>query len=149
FVILLGGYGIAQNYNDEKFNPFRNIKQNLTQYGIWLMCGIILLQLPNTLASYKQDMTGLYSDSKNAADYIKNNTDKDNIIVAWQATTTLGTLPYMPNRKLYYAECQRYGTHYIYDSCFRAEVWMNPVDYAVKIAHDNFADSLDRLVFLF
>lgn len=149
FVILLGSYGIAQYYKDDALNMLKSLKQNTVQYGIWLMCIIILCQLPATLKSYRQDIGGLYSDSKNVAEYLTGNTGKNNVIVAWQATTCLGVLPYMPGRKLYYAECQRYGTHYIYDSCFRAEIWMNPVDYAVKIAHDNFKDSMGNLVFLF
>lgn len=149
FIILFACYGIADQYKDDALNTLKNLQQPFIQYGTWVLCAVVLLQLSYTYKSYQQDIDGLYSDSKNVAEYIQDNVPKDAIIVGWQATTTLGVLPYLPDRKLYYAECQRFGTHYIYDSCFRESIWMNPVDYAVKISHDNFKDSLDRLVFLF
>lgn len=148
-VVLISSYAIAEHYKEDAFNLFKNVKQNLVKYGIYLLCGVIVLQLPATIKGYSTDINELYSDSKNAGEYIASNFDKNSIIVGWQGTSCLSVMPYLPGRKLYFAECERYGTYYVYDSAFMKENWMNPVDYAVKIAHDNFKDSLDRLVFLF
>lgn len=149
FVILFSSYAIASFYKEDSLNIMKKIKPDLTKTGTWLICCIILLQLPYSFGQYKRDMDDIYSDAKNTAEYLSANTTKQNVIIAWPASNTLGILPYMPGTKFYYAECERYGTHYIYDSCFRSEQWMNPVDYAVKVAHDNFKDSLDNIVFVF
>jgi hypothetical protein len=149
FAILLGSYGIAEAYKEEGATFLKNIKQNLTEWGTYVLSIIIVCQLPVTFEKYTLDKEYLYSNSKNTAAFIKKNFKDDNIIVAWQATSCLSLLPYLPERKFYYAECQRFGTHYIYDSCFRSEEWMKPVDYGVKVAHEQFPDKVDKLVFLF
>jgi hypothetical protein len=148
FAILLGSYGIAGHYKEDKMN-LRGIKQNLTEWGYLVLCVVIIMQAPVTIERYTLDKNYLYSDAKNMAAYIKSKFKKDDIIVAWPATSCLSILPYLPERKLFYAECQRFGTYFIYDTCFRSDRWMNPVDYGVKVAHETFPGQLDKLVFLF
>lgn len=148
-VVLMGSYGIAEYYKNDAANILKNVNQNLLQWGAYGLCLVILLQLPQTISRYKTDMNELYSDARNAGDFIAGNFDKNSIIVGWQSTSCLSVMPYLPGRKLYMAEVERYGTYYVYDSAFMKEQWMNPVDYGVKMAHDKFPDKLDRLVFLF
>lgn len=149
FTILITCYGIAAYYKENPPTFLKSIQAPIEQYGMWLMCAVIALQLPHTNKNYMQDIHGLYSDAGNAAEYIEDNTPEDAIIVGHQSITTLGLLPYLPDRQLYYAECQRYGTFNIYDSCYRAARWRLPVDFAIDVAHENFKGKLDKVIFLF
>lgn len=150
FVIIFSSYSISVFYQEDNLNVLGGLRQNLNTYGSWLLAFTVAIQAPTTYKVYIEDINRLYSDARNAAVYIKSNTDKNTIIVAQQAMATSSVLPYMPwKTKFFYPECGRYGTYYIYDSCFINQKWMAAVDYGVNIAYSNFTDSLDNLVFLF
>ncbi len=149
FIILFGGYGLADFYKEDALNTLKSLKQDLAKYGVWILAALVLVQLPATFSKYTDDINMLNSDAKETADFLMERADKKEIMIGYQATSVLSILPYMPKSdKFYYAECQRYGSFYVYDSCFMKEIWAYPVDYAVKVAHDNFKD-LDKLLFVF
>ncbi len=145
FAILVGCYGIADNYSRRLIS----FKPDAVKIGNYILCFTVFLHIPHSIHMYGRDRNEPYTDAENAATFIQNKSGKDAIIVAWQSTSCLATLPYMLERKLYYADCQRFGTYYIYDTCFTKGTWMYPVDYAVKVAHDNFKNQMDKVIFLF
>lgn len=148
FIIIFGAYGIASYYKDDALNGLKNVQQDLYKFGIWAICIAVAAQLPSTLKKYSDDITTLNSDAKDAAEFLMDRKDKHETIVGYEATSVLSLLPYMPKgSQFYYAECQRYGSFYVYDSCFMKEIWAYPVDYAVKVSHDNFKD-LNKVVLL-
>lgn len=149
FIMLLVAYILTDYYKNDKLN-LRKISIPAELYGSWLLAATVLLQLSATFKSYRADNEKLFSGSKEVAEYLQDNMSDSTIVVAYQATSTLSVLPYMPKElQFYYAECERYGTYYVYDTCFKKEIWMYPVDYAVKVAHDHFPDKLKDVIFLF
>ena len=50
---------------------------------------------------------------------------------------------------MFYAECQRYGTYYVYDSCFVNRRFEYAPDFAVDVTHDNFKGNLANVIMLF
>lgn len=149
FTIIAGGYGIAVHYKDASGKRAGKLKIRPLTIGMYLLSFVVLLHYPASLEMHTKDADKLYSDAGNVASFIKEKFDKETVIVAWQSMRCLSTLPYMPDRKLYYADCQRFGTYYIYDTCFTKGTWMYPVDYAVKVAHDNFKEKKEKVIFLF
>lgn len=149
FIMLLFAYTLTSFYKDDKLT-LQKITIPAELYGSWLLAITVLLQLSGTIKSYKADNQKLFSGSKEVAEYLQDNMNDSTIIVAYQATSALSVVPYMPNDvQFYYPECERYGTYYVYDTCFKKEIWMYPVDYAVKVAHDHFPDKLKHVIFLF
>lgn len=149
FCAVFGSYAIAAHYEEDIWTQRINIKRGLIQWGTFLLCGAIILQAPYGLENYRRDKNEPFSDSKNVAAFLEKNYDKSKILVGWQPTSCLSVLLYLPDRKLFYADGQRFGTYYVFDSAFKKGIWMSPVDYAVKVAHDNFKHKLSEVVFLF
>ncbi|MGN6569022.1 MAG: hypothetical protein ACTHJ0_13765, partial [Flavipsychrobacter sp.] len=142
FIVIVTVYGVAMYYPSWKAN-----KYDLLKYGSWLVAGVAVLQLSNTVGSYKQDIDDAFSGAKDAAEFILDNHLEHKILVGQQAWAVSAVAPYLPKDvKFFYSECQRYGTYYINDSCFFKEKWALPTEYAVKIAIDDFKDKLDKVV---
>lgn len=142
FIVIVTVYGVAAYYPSRKANKF-----DLLKYGGWVVAGVAVLQLSNTISSYKQDIDDAFSGAKDAAEFILDNHLEHQIIVGQQAWAVSAIGPYLPKDvKFYYSECQRYGTYYINDSCFFKEKWALPTDYAARIAYENFKDSLDKVI---
>lgn len=144
FLVLLGSYALAMYYK-----PANEPKILKLQYGQYLLVAIMAFQLVASASAYSSDINNSFSYSADAADYLKQNSLDTDIIVGSQAWAVSALAPYLPGKKIYYAECQRYGTYYIYDSCFMNNKWAYPPGYSIHIAHDNFKDSLSHLVFVF
>jgi hypothetical protein len=150
FLMMFATYGLTFYYDTHRFKLLKGVTSKLDTYGIWGLAIVVLIQLPSTLKSYTSDMNTPYSGSREAAEYLMENKTDSSIIVAYQATSTLSVLPYLNDgTKFYYAECERFGTYYVYDTCFRKETWMYAVDYAVKVAHDHYSGRLNNILFLF
>ncbi len=144
FFVLLVSVFISQTGGKPQ-KSFKNIP-----YTYLLIAAILILQLKPALMSYKEDLTRPYSGTKGAAEFIEQQGLKNNIIVGHNAWVSSAVLPYWSDRKkIFYGECNRYGTYYIYDSCFINNNWSYPVDYSIDRAYDNFKDRLDGVVFLF
>lgn len=136
---------IAEVYNTGPVFP----KLNLGKYNFIVLAIVLALQIPKGYSHYIADIHKPYSSSGAAAAYIKKHSLYDNIIVAYWAGSASALLPYMPgNIKFYNAECERYGTYQVYDSCYMKGIWRYPVDYAVKVAYNKFGDSLNKVVLL-
>ncbi len=150
FMVFLAVYALADNYKDEAVFFLKGLRQDLTKYGTWVLCFAIVIQLASSVSAYRDDITGMYSGSKEVAEYIIDNHLTDRIIVGQQALAASAVLPYLPGHKpFYYAECERYGTYYVFDSCFIKEKLLYSPGFGVTAAHDHFKDKLDKIVFLF
>ena len=148
FVILLAAYGIAPFYENDIFNIVK-VKFGTFRYGTWIFIFIMLWQLQYSFASYNADRVQRFSGAKDAAAYIIDHHLQDSIIVGYQAWAASAILPYLKNdKRFYYAECQRYGSYYINDSCLLNKRWSNPPEYAVNVAFNNFKDSLGKVIFV-
>lgn len=60
---------------------------------------------------YKNDFFYKYSGSKEAAQYIQNNIEKDAVIISNMTLTTAGVLAYLPGRKFYVTAFNDYYTY--------------------------------------
>ena len=150
FVVAIVAFGISEEYEDDRLNIIKINKFNPRAFGAWLFAFIVLLQAPYTFASYKDDLENDFSGSKSAAKFLNNQNLQNTILVGHQAWAASAIMPYLPiGTKFYYAECQRYGTYYVYDSCFLKNNWHTPPEYAVDICYQNFKDRLADLVFVF
>jgi hypothetical protein len=142
FVVIVAACSISYFYPSD----FK-LADRFEKIAVWGVPLLVLLQLPSTFKTLKLDSDYQYSGAKEAAEYLNDNKQDSAIIVGWGPTNAV--LPYMArNVKIYSAECERYATYYIYDSCFMKKIWYYPVDYAVKIAHDHFSDRLSKITFL-
>ena len=150
FVVVIVAFGISENYKNDKFNILKINKFDPVKYGSWLFVLIVLLQAPYTFASYKDDIAHPFSGAKAAAKFLNEQNLQNIILVGHQAWAASAIVPYLPKgTKLYYAECQRYGTYYVYDSCFLKKNWHTAPESAVDICYKNFKDRLSDLVFVF
>lgn len=119
-------------------------------YAIWALVAMCVLQLKPAFSYYQNDNTNIFSGAKDAATFLQDNDLEHRILVGHQAWAASALLPFMDESvKMYYGECGRYGTYYIYDSCFINDKWMHPVDKSVDAAYDNFKDKLDSVVMVF
>jgi hypothetical protein len=149
-VIALAAFGLYNEYKDEPTGIFKAPNIDLAKYVSWLFALIIVLQSSKTFGSYKDDIEQEFSGAKTAAEYIKENNLQDHILVGQQAWAVSAIVPYLSKDvKVYYAECQRYGSYYIYDSCFLQNKWYSAPENAVDIAYNNFKDSLGDVIFIF
>lgn len=142
FIILIAICGIAGIYE-------RQQSLKIWQRGSYILAFIILLQAPFTCSQLTMDLKDDYSASKETAEFIVDNKLYKHTIVAYWSGSASALLPYLPpNVKFYQAEREQRGTYQVYDSVYRKGTWMYPVDYAVKVAHDNFSKDLGNVVML-
>ncbi len=143
FIVLLTAYGIQQHYQPQYLLK----RSGIFRYSRWVLVAIVLLQLKPMAESYMWDINEPYSDSKAAATFIKENQLEQKIIIGQQAWAVSSILPYLPHvKQVYYPECERYGTYYVYDTCFLRKRWQFSPDYVMNITYNNFRDKLNDLV---
>lgn len=147
FTVIIGSYAIADNYVSDKWNFVAESK--LPTYGKWIIVAVVVLQLPQTFSRYKDDVKQDFSGAKAAAEFIMDNNLQQSILAGQQAWAVSAIVPYLHGKQVYYAECQRYGTYYIYDSCFLNNRWAIAPEDAVDVVYNNFKDSLGNVVFIF
>jgi len=147
FTIIIGSYALREYYVGDSWNIIRAVP--LSKYAHWSFIAMIALQLPQTFTRYKTDVEQDFSGAKAAAEYIIDNNLQQRILVGQQAWALSAIAPYIPGKKFYYPECGRYGTYYVYDSCFLQNRWAMAPENAVDIVYNNFKDSLGNIVFIF
>jgi len=149
-IAAIVSFGIYQEYKDDKFNAIKLNNLDLWKYGAWVFVLIVLLQAPYTFGRYMDDIEHDFSGAKGAAKFIMNNHLENNILVGQQAWAVSAIVPYLPaGTQIYYGECERFGTYYIYDSCFQKKMWRKLPEYAVDMAYTHFKDKPESLVFIF
>lgn len=146
FFVLLVAVSIAAIYNPgEKKKGGMNITP-----AQWVLIAILFLQLKPSFEYYINDVQNTFSGAKDAAEYLEDNNLDNRIIVGHQAWAASALLPFMDkNTKMFYGECERYGTYYVYDSCFIQDKWQYAVETTVDAAYKNFKGRLDSLVLVF
>ncbi len=150
FLVAIIAFAISDNYKNDKLNIIKTNKFDLQKFGTGLFALIVLLQSPYTFAAYKDDLENDFSGAKAAAKFLNHSDLKNAILVGHQAWAASAIVPYLPKgTKLYYAECQRYGTYYVYDSCFLKKNWHTAPESAVDICYKTFKNRLADLVFVF
>ena len=73
---------------------------------------------------------------------------ENNILIGQQAWAASALAQYLPCKKFYYSECQRYGTFYINDTCYTNNKWQLPASYAIVMAHRTFNHHADSIIFV-
>jgi len=150
FAIMIAAFGISDQYNNDKLNIIKFNKWGPMKFGSWIFLLIVLLQVPSTYASYKDDIDHDFSGAKEAAKFIMDSHLKNNILVGQQAWAVSAIVPYLPKgTQIYYGECERFGTYYVYDSCFQKNMWRKLPEYGVDMAFNHFKDKPESLVFIF
>lgn len=149
FLAVLFAYGVAHDYRAATENK-NNLLRNISKYSPFLLVLAILLQMPMAFKYYMNDREYVYSDSKNAAEFLKDNHLENSIITGHFAWAASALLPYMEDgRTFYYVECQRYGSYYVFDSCFIKQNWNLPPGEYIQQIYDRFKPDLDKVVMIF
>lgn len=133
-MIVLGTYGIALCYEDDPLNILKNRVNQYWKYSFVVLAAILVIQLKQTSACYSADNQSLYSDSKNAAEFIKDNGYEGHFIIGQHAYATTAIIPYLgKNVRFYDAFCDRMFSYLVYDSCYFKYLTAEPVDYVFKL----------------
>lgn len=147
FFIMLTAIAFA--YYDNHSKGLNNVRHT-ANYSIWVLVAVCVLQLKPVYDSYRADNNRLFSGAKDAAAFLEENRLEYNTLVGHQAWAASALLPFMKKSvKMYYGECNRYGTYYIYDTCFINNRWQTSVERSMNSAYDNFKGNLDKVVFIF
>lgn len=149
FLIIFTVYAIAQYYKEDALNYVKsnNIKP---EYGYWVFALVIIMQLNAAIGNYSDDIKRVYSDSKNAAQYILDHNLENHIIAAHSAAYACTILPYLPaDKRMYYPEYPRYGSYYTNDSFYVNRVWDKPEEYYINVVKQNFKGRMDSVIFVF
>lgn len=148
FLELFTGFALLPHYENDKWRL--RMKSNiLFRKGYYLLYLVILLQLPETIASYQQDILEPYSNAKEAAEYIQQYELENKVIVAHQAWAGGALLPYLPKgKKMYYPEKQAFGSYYTYDSFFFQKTWLLEPGFAMDATYRKFSKNLDSVIIL-
>jgi len=147
FTILIGSYALREYYVGDSWNIIRAVP--LSQYAHWSFIVMIALQLPQTFTRYKADVEKDFSGAKATAEFLTDNNLQNKIWVGHQAWAASAILPYVPAKKIYYPECARYGTYYVYDSCYLQNRWAMMPEQAADITLKNMKDSIANIIFIF
>ncbi len=145
FPIMLAVGGIAANEttDTDKYPA-------IARYGYVLLAIVALVQMKQAFESYLNDKDNVFSDSRNAADFLKEKRLTNHIIVGQQAWAASALLPYFPaGREFYYVECERYGSYYTFDSCFEKGYWNQPAAYYVQNTYKTFQAKADSVIMVF
>ncbi len=147
--VIITVYAIADNYKDDSLN-LKTKWADLLKYGTWVLAGIFIIQLPYTLDKYTADIQRDYSDSKNVAEYIKDNHLENYVLAGYPAAYTCTILPYMDKEKrIYYPEFNEFRSHYINDSFYLKRTWALSDEYYVKNIYDRFSNKADSVLIIF
>ncbi|MBS1779106.1 MAG: hypothetical protein JST70_07250 [Bacteroidetes bacterium] len=144
FIIFFTVYALADNYDTVLFK-----KSGILKYAYILQALVILLQLKPAFGFYSNDIQTEYSGSKAAAEYLQEHSLQNKIIVGAQAWAVEALLPYMQDvKQVYYPECERMGTYYIWDSCYLSKSWLYAPDFAVNAAYQRFKEKIQDIVII-
>ena len=92
-LVMLFCFWVIFNQKDKN-----QIKKNLINYPFMFM---FLLTICLSFVMVKNDLLYNYSGSKEAAEFIEKNIEKDAVIISNNPLTTAGILAYLPERKFY------------------------------------------------
>lgn len=150
FLIAIAVSGLYGYYEDDEWNLIATRKWSFLKYNYIVPVIIILAQIKPAFENYMLDKDTLFSDARNAAEYIKDHKLQDRIIIGEQAWAASALLPYLRDHKeFFYVECGRYGSYYVFDTCFTNGHWGQAPETYVNQAAITFPDKKDQLLFVF
>lgn len=141
--IILGAFAISGFYKDDKWNlPV----PDFAKWGPLLLALMFAGQVPQAYFSYMHDAEAVYSGSKDAADFIKEQGLEDKEIVVYHYWAALPILPYLQkDTRFYDIKCNRSTRHYIFDSCYTSKVEFDGAD-AIYNTKEKFKDRLEDVI---
>src|SRR5437868_1058377 len=142
-VEILFAYGLAGYYSEDRFTLKNLSKYNTVRWGTIVLAVILFWQSYMGVISVMREVDTNFSDGKGAAEFLMENHLEHKILVghtSWAASSVLQQLP--ADCKMYYPDCQRWGTYLPFDSLYEANQYKFGPDYAPFIAEQKFKDSL-------
>ncbi|MFT4060953.1 MAG: hypothetical protein QM642_01200 [Edaphocola sp.] len=134
--VTLGALGLAYHYDNAPWNI--KTKFNSAQAVAILLCLTLLYQVKTGFESWKKDREELYSDGKNAAEFLMETNLEHSFIIAHRSYAAFSIFPYLPKDvRFFYPECMVEGSFLLDDSCHLANQFL-PQDYAVYVADTMF-----------
>ena len=124
-------FWITLNSNKKENERLKRMKQ------IVICLGIIFLSLNSMegISKISADINGSFSYSKEAAQYIKNNIDKDAIFVCTENFSSSAIIPYVDNMKLWNPNTDEYFTYVTWDGISNKYL---PIEEIIQKAKRNF-----------
>ena len=103
-----------------------------------VLSSAFLLTFPNAFEIIKNDIQHPFSDSKNVAQYIQKNLDKNAVIVTNSPISTSSILSYLPKngQKIFYIPYNGYFTYYDWKKPVLSPYYPIPVDEILKQVSD-------------
>src|SRR5690606_33224843 len=87
---------------------------------------------------------------KNVAQFLLDNGYEDKILAGHSAAYVCTILPYLPaDKRMFYPEYPRYGSHYTNDSFYVAKVWDKPAEYYDEVTREQLKGKLKDVIMIF
>lgn len=124
-------FWITLNGNKKENERLKHMKQMV------ICCVIVFLSLNSMegISKISADIHGNFSYSKEAAQYIKNNIDKDAIFVCTENFSAASITPYVDNMKLWNPNTEEYFTYVTWDGISNKYL---PIEEIIQKAKSNF-----------
>ncbi len=147
FIIIICCYCLAEFYVNDKMN-IKAVPASFIQYGCWLCALLGIIQTSVSINNFREDFNNMYSGSKDAAEFIRDNHLDQSIIIGEPYWAAMSALPYLPkSSKIYNAGCGRFDTYYVYDSCYMRKTGYRSTS-CVKVGYNTFQNRLRDITFL-
>lgn len=148
-VLLTSCFALAEYYRrDTSEPPFQpGLTKHFLLGGEILFSILMFLQLRTATGIMGQDIEGNFTGGKDAAAFLMDRNLDHKILVghnSWAATAVLQFLP--KDVRMYYPDCDRWGTYIIYDSLYEAVQFGYSGDYAAYMAEKRFGNKLKDVV---
>jgi hypothetical protein len=149
---IIAAYGIGLAYGDDTGGSLKRLAdqgKKMIQAGFVILSAFLVYQTYAGVQIWKRDIDSNFSGSRDAAGFLLDNHLEHKIIIGQPSWAASSVMQYLPRDcRMYYADCQRYGSFIIYDSLYEANQFRFVPDYGAYTAEHKFADSLDRVVLL-
>lgn len=146
-VEMLFVYGLSGFYKQDKFTLEGFAKYRPKRIAGIVLAVILFIQSYHGISGIKNEVDTIYSDSKAAAEFLKENKLEHKILVGHQSWAASSVLQHLPaDCKMYWADTKRWGYFIKFDSLYMANKYAFSGDYAAAVAEQQFGDSLKDVV---
>jgi hypothetical protein len=147
-VEILFAYGLAPYYIQDRFTIKGLEKLKTVHYGTIILAVMLAWQSYMGFLSVQYEIDHQFSDSKSAAEFLKDNNLEHKILVGHQSWAASAVLQHLPaDCKMYWADTKRWGYYIPFDSLYMANQYKFPMgDYAAVVAEHQFKDSISQVV---
>ena len=109
-----------------------NINDKFKKYILKFCIFIVILSDICGLTNIQNEINQVYSDSKNVANYIKQNLDEDAIIVCTNCPTASAIIPYLKNVKFWNPFSKQYFTYITWKNDFNTDLKIDEIINNIK-----------------